>query len=245
VNPSALDLFCGGGGVSVGLERAGFDVVGVDVFPQAEYPKRFDFIQSDALAFLRFVDVSRFDLIWASPPCQSYSHATRDGADRPRLIGDVRIELERLRKPYVIENVAGAFGDLRGFETQCALFEDLDLPRRARPLMLCGAMFDLGVVRHRYFETNFPIRQPKHAAHDGSIVTGEYVTVAGKGGVPAWTLRKREELGLPLHFEGDSSLPRWREAMGIDWLSMTPLVQAIPPAYSEFIGREFLARRRR
>ncbi len=237
----ALDLFCGGGGVSVGLERAGFDVVGVDNEQQPDYPSRFDFVHGDALSFLRVVELDRFDLVWASPPCPAYSTVTRDAGGRPRLIDATRTLLEATGKPYVIENVIGAHSELRGWDPQLALFDGV--PSSTPPVLLCGAMFGLGVVRHRYFETNWRCPQPAHVEHVGSLVTGEYVTVTGKGGVPAWTLAKRDELGIPRHFEGESSLPRWREAMGIDWMGKPALVQAIPPAFAEHIGRAFLASR--
>ena len=215
----ALDLFCGAGGASVGLYRAGFNVAGIDWSPQPNYP--FKFTQMDALS----ADFAGFDLIWASPPCQAHSAATRKKENHACYIQEIRWRLIRSGKPYVIENVVGA-------------------PLQ-NPIMLCGAMFDLGVVRHRLFESNFPIAQPKHVKHKGSLVTGEYVTVAGNGGVPAWTLKQREKRGLPRHVPGEMSLERWQQAMGIDWMPRRPLTQAIPPAYAEYIGREAIKHFRR
>lgn len=226
--PLALDLFCGAGGVSAGLVAAGFDVIGVDIEPQPEYP--YPFIQADALkhldklngflvALARGADIVTDipDFIWASPPCQRYSQATRKKEEHPDLIEPVRKLLKKTGKPYIIENVIGA-----------PLID---------PVMLCGAMFDLGVVRHRLFESSFKIEQPPHPKHKGSLVTGEYVTVAGNGGVPVWTLREREKRGMPRHIPGEMSLERWQQAMGINWMSRSTLTQAIPPAYSEFLGK--------
>jgi DNA (cytosine-5)-methyltransferase 1 len=108
-------------------------------------------------------------------------------------------------------------------------------------------MFGLGVLRHRLFETSWFLLQPGHPDHEGGIVTGEYITVAGNSnGVPAWTLRKRRELGLdPARFKGESSQPRRQTAMGIPWLKNKALVQAIPPAYAEWIGKQALSRSER
>ncbi len=197
----------------MGLHRAGFDVTGVDIDPQPEYP--FEFVQADALEF----DLSGFDFVWASPPCQRYSTATRDSSKHPDLIAAMRRRLKRAAELWVIENVPGARRELRD------------------PIMLCGAMFNLAVVRHRYFECSWPVQHPAHPKHKGSIVTGEYVTVAGNGGVPSWTLQERARRGLPRHIPGEMSLARWQQAMGIDWLDLKALTQAIPPAYAEWIGK--------
>lgn len=213
----ALDLFCGAGGASAGLARAGFEVTGVDIEEQPEYP--FTFVKADALSF----DVSGYDLVWASPKCQRYSAATRQTGrpeEYPDQIPSIRSMLRESHIPYIIENVVGA--------------------PLMNPVTLCGSMFGLGVIRHRLFETSFPLPPPPAHHHSGSIVTGEYVTVAGNGGVPAWTMKERERRGLPRHVPDEMSIGRWREAMGIPWMSRRTLVQAIPPAYSEWIGRAFL-----
>lgn len=203
----------------MGLARAGFDVTGVDLHPQPDYP--FRFIQGDALE----ADLDGYDLIWASPPCQRYSAATRQTGnpmDHPDLVHQVRARVHG--HAYVIENVLGA-------------------PLRA-PITLCGSMFDLGVVRHRLFELSWePGPLPKHE-HRGSIVTGEYVTVAGNGGVPAWTLKERERRDMPRHIPGEMTLARWQRAMDIDWLPRKALSQAIPPAYAEWIGNSFKEKQR-
>jgi DNA (cytosine-5)-methyltransferase 1 len=160
----ALDLFCGAGGATKGLQRAGFRVVGVDIKPQPRYCGDV-FSQADAMEF----DVSGFDFVWASPPCQGYSIASacRPGvADKyPRLIDLVRGKLNGV--PYVIENVAGARSFLQS------------------PVMLCGAMFNMDTYRHRLFECNLPIPQPDHPKHTikasraGHWKPGTYVSVAG------------------------------------------------------------------
>lgn len=135
MKPRLLDLFCGAGGCSKGYADAGFYVVGVDVEPQPNYP--FRFIQADALEFLREGRWQGFDVIHASPPCQRYSAAAEihDTSERhPDLIDPTRALLRATGLPWVMENVERA-----PLETT---------------LRLCGSMFELGVLRHRLFESN-------------------------------------------------------------------------------------------
>lgn len=129
-----LDLFCGAGGAAMGLHRAWpeAEIVGVDIKPQPRYP--FIFVQADAMTF----DLDGWDFIWASPPCQKYSAATRHLAnDTPKLIEALRPKLEQSRVPFCIENTPGA-------------------PLR-NPITLCGLSFGLNVKRHRLHETNFHV----------------------------------------------------------------------------------------
>jgi DNA (cytosine-5)-methyltransferase 1 len=142
--PLLLDLFCGAGGAAMGYYRAGFDVLGVDIEPQPHYP--FRFVHGDALEMLTTGDVSGFDAIHASPPCQRYIQSGMfDHSKHPDLLPDVRRLLEAAGAPWVIENVPGA-------------------PMRA-DLKLCGCMFGLEVGRERWFETSwreFDLRAPCH-----------------------------------------------------------------------------------
>jgi DNA (cytosine-5)-methyltransferase 1 len=138
-----LDLYCGAGGAAVGYHRAGFEVVGVDIAPQPNYP--FEFHQADALDY----PLSDFDVVHASPPCQAYSVARQNRRNNPpALIAPTRARLVRNGKPYIIENVMGA-------------------PLFGRLLILCGSMFNLGVRRHRMFEINrlIPYLRCDHASH--------------------------------------------------------------------------------
>lgn len=140
----AIDLFCGAGGASVGLHRAGFEMLGVDINPMPRYP--YLFLRADA-TIARADEIAFFDLAWASPPCQLFSQlATREDLSHyPDLIEPIREKLVAAGIPYVIENVPGA-------------------PIR-KDLMLCGCMFGLRSYRHRHFECNFPIAQPHHPKH--------------------------------------------------------------------------------
>jgi len=207
-----LDLFCGAGGAAMGYHRAGFDeIVGVDIVPQPNYP--FTFTQADALAF----PLDGFDLIHASPPCQAHSALTKGtnaGREYPDLIAATRRHLEAPGTEWVIENVAGA-------------------PIR-KDLMLCGEMFGLGVLRHRFFEFSSLFdkpQQPHHPRHRGRIsgwnhgvyYDGPYFAVYGAGG-------------------GKGTVAEWQTAMGIDWTdNRKSIAEAIPPAYTEWIGAQFLA----
>lgn len=206
----ALDLFCCAGGASMGLHRAGFEVTGVDICSQLRYP--FKFVQADALEF----DLSGFDLIWASPPCQGYTSMRH----APGAIGAPRlIEVVRARMPasclWVIENVEGAAAEMRN------------------PFTLCGSMFGLGAQgcdlrRHRLFEANFHVPSFE-CRHEPKPVIGVY------GG----HARKRSAM-----FGGRGTKDTWvgghkaaaSQAMGIDWMTLAEMSEAIPPAYAEFIG---------
>lgn len=212
--PLLLDLFCCAGGAGVGYQRAGFDVVGVDIVPRPNYP--LPFIQADAME-LDPKFVALFDAIHASPPCQSYSDlAKRNGnADEwPRLIEPVREMLRASGRPYVIENVEGS-------------------PLK-NPVVLCGTMFDgLRVLRHRLFEANFPITPPPHKKHPKVHTFDKRKSHFGK--TNEWTDFVQVTGG------GNCSLAAAREAMGIDWMTKGEINEAIPPAYTELIGRQLLA----
>ncbi len=136
MKPLLYDVFCGAGGCTVGYQRAGFYVVGIDKDSQPRYPGD-DFIQMDALEFLEKLLNGEYPeptLISTSPPCQVYS-VTKDlsNGNHPDLVGPIRAALQTIGLPYVIENVPGA--------------------PLVNPIKLCGTMFDLRVLRHRLFET--------------------------------------------------------------------------------------------
>jgi DNA (cytosine-5)-methyltransferase 1 len=210
-----LDAFCGAGGSSSGYARLGFQVTGVDDEQQPHFP--FKFIQADAFDVLsdkKFL--RRFDFVHAGPPCQAYSdlHHSSD-YQYPDLIYLVRRALDAAGVNYVIENV--------------------DRAPLYNPIMLCGTMFsELRVIRHRLFESTFFLKQPQHIrkhppvfthdsrrAHYGKLDQNtSYLTITGGG---------------------NCSAENARSAMGIDWMSKGELNEAIPPAYTEFVGKCVLA----
>ncbi len=209
--PRALDLFCGAGGASMGLHRAGFDVTGIDIKKQPRYP--FRFIQADALR--PPVRLQGFDLIWASPPCQAYT----DGAaarelkrgDYPRLIEPTRIMLGVTGVPFVIENVMKA---------------------PVRPdLILHGHMFGLRVIRRRKFELSWDGFQLVPPVPRGLLREG-YYCVTGHG-----TPKGVREMGLPDYTAAGIKDAMGIDWMSV---RCDELAQAIPPAYAEYIGREAL-----
>jgi DNA (cytosine-5)-methyltransferase 1 len=215
----AADLFCGAGGAGMGIHRAGFDVEGWDCKAMKRYP--FMFHLGDALE----ADLSGFDFVWASPPCQAHSALkTMPNAKKHEdLIPATRAKLKAWGGPWIMENVAGA---------------PLD-----NPLVLCGTMFGLGTAdgkaelrRHRLFESNFALLT-MDCRHNREMVCGVY---GGHG------RDRRRIVGFYGHAGGKSvrdgaqqfSTAQRREAMGIDWMSGDELSQAIPPAYSEFLARQ-------
>jgi DNA (cytosine-5)-methyltransferase 1 len=213
--PRLLDLFCGAGGASVGYHLAGFEVVGVDIEPQSRYP--FRFVKADALAVLRGevpdLDPATFDALHTSPPCQSESDLRhRTGKEYPDLLTPTLTLLERLSVPWVVENVAST----------------MKLPGA---LVLCGTEFGLGaqgrwLKRHRRFGSNVFLFGAGGCYCYGLPIGGVYGHGAGIGS------KKR---GYKWGVAGR------RIAMGIDWMNRDELSQAIPPAYTSFIGEQLLA----
>lgn len=210
VTMRVLDLFCCAGGAGMGYSRAGFEVVGVDIEPRDNYP--FAFLQADALEVLRG-DLSGYDFIHASPPCQAKCTLTlgtnknlsRDHVD---LYPEVRDLMYMSGLPGAIEN-----------------------PSSRPDVVLCGEMFGLGVIRHRKFElVNWSTGKPKHIKHRGRVRgwnhgvfhDGPYVAGYGVGG-------------------DKGTVPELQKAMDIHWTSVRKeLTEAIPPAYTEWVGGAYL-----
>lgn len=201
-----LDLFCGPGGASYGMNHGVNEVVGVDKEPQPDYP--FEFVKCDVFDLpMEFFE--EFDFIWASPPCQGYIHTNKKKEGYERLIPKTRQLLYNTRKPFVIENVPSE--------------------HIRQDLMLCGTMFDLKVLRHRFFEIEgFHVPRIKHLRHKGMVATGDYVACYS-GGFGNDRTRKRYDR---INF----TFQDMKEALCLDWVTpKSKITECIPPKYSEYI----------
>lgn len=206
-----VDLCCKAGGSSRGYADAGFEVWGVDIEPQPNYPYPDRFIQADALSWIA-EHGHEFDVIAASPPCQGYSWMTpTDHQDNhAQLIDQMRDILRSIGRPFVIENVGGARYEL------------------SNPMKLCGSMFGLPIFRHRYFEV-WPellmLTPPCRHDLEPVLITDHGGPNANGPGKP----RKRSSRLVKL------------EAMGIDWyMNDDEVSNAVPPAFTAFIGRQLM-----
>ncbi|WP_327408940.1 DNA methylase [Streptomyces sp. NBC_01281] len=222
--PRVLDLYSCAGGAGWGYRLAGFAVDGCDIVDRPRYP--FPYHRGDALEYLAHListgDIERYTLVHASPPCQAGCALTVGtnqsqgwGGTHEDLVAPTRELLDRTGLPYVIEQPNGR-AEIR------------------KDLSLCGVMFGLKVFRHRNFELgNWSTVKPVHVKHDGYVRghrhgvyrDGPYVAAYGKGG-------------------GKATVPEMQAAMGISWTDVhEELTEAIPPAYTRWIGTAFLTAR--
>lgn len=227
----------------MGYSRAGFtEIVGVDITPQPRYP--FTFVLGDALAYVA-AHGRDFDAIHASPPCQGYSIMRNlpwlRHKEYPLLIQPTADALNAVERPWVIENVMGA---------------------KLASGWLCGTMFGLPFYRHRFFWTGeWFWLQPSHKPHTQRIRSGHslggrardivFSAAEDSRGIQTWPGRRPDGgHGLTVIENGAQAddcgighakgAKKAAEAMGVTWMKREEITQAIPPAYTEFIGRQLL-----
>jgi DNA (cytosine-5)-methyltransferase 1 len=208
VNMKLLDLFCGVGGASVGYAEAGFEVHGVDLKHGKRYP--FTYTRANVLDILKDQEfINQFDLIHASPPCQTHSitkhlrNAQGKSTSKVDLIPETRAALIKSGKPYIIENVPGS--------------------PLINPIQLCGSSFNLKVRRHRLFESNMPLQ--------GSVCDHK------RQGRPIGVYGSLND-EIPQGGKTAATIDEARKAMGMDWAIWTELVEAIPPAFTKYLGEQ-------
>lgn len=200
-----LDLFCGAGGASMGYAQAGFEVTGIDVKHGKRYP--YTYIRGDVRDYLSVEFLSQFDVIAASPPCQTFSatkhlrNAQGKSTSKINMIPEVRDALIASGKPYVIENVPNA--------------------PLINPVQLCGSAFGLKVRRHRLFESNVELK----GTGCNHKTQGKPIGIYGS---------MRDE--IPNGGHTAKTMTEANEAMGITHMIWGELVESIPPAYTNYIG---------
>ena len=206
-----LDLYCKAGGASKGYQLAGFEVVGVDIKKQKRYP--FEFIQADCLELMKDMDFLRsFDVITASPPCQTHSITQHLRNAQGKSTDKIDL-IPQTREALIASGKPYVIENVPGAPL-------------INPIRMCGSAFGLKVRRHRLFESNIQLTSSicKHKEQ------GKPVGIYGS---------MRDE--IPKGGHTAKSIEEAREAMGIDWMIWGELVEAIPPIYTETIGKQILS----
>lgn len=222
-----LDLFSCAGGAAMGYRRAGWNVFCVDIDPQPNNP--FWFHEGDAIAVLgtllngslvtfhhpdgraRAMGLGDFAAGHGSPPCQSFTAYRRKGHG----VGEGYLNLIPETRMLLART---------GLPY---LIENVPGSPLEDPVMLCGSSFGLDVRRHRLFESNVPLMAPPC---DHAWQTPRFAPATNRT-----NLRRTVEVGvwrIPLDVQ--------RKAMGIDWMGLRELSEAIPPAYTEHIGEQLM-----
>jgi len=207
-----LDLFCGAGGASKGYAMAGFEVHGVDLKHGKRYP--YTYLRADALDVLRDDEfIQQFDVIHASPPCQTFSITQH----LRNAQGNTTSKLDLLEP---VRNLLLASG-------KPYVIENVKGAPLIHPAQVCGSSFNLKVRRHRLFESNMAVKGTvcKHKEQGKPVgIYGSMRDEIPQGGHTAKTMKQANE------------------SMGIDWMIWKELVEAIPPLYTEYIGKQLMER---
>lgn len=217
MKPRLLDLFSCAGGAGMGYHLAGFEVLGVDIDPQPNYP--FEHWVGDALEYLA-AKGHQYDVIHASPPCQGYlnlgavNRALGRTYDHPDLIAATRELLIASGKPYVIENVADA------------------KPQLIDPVRICGTGLGRPIRRHRLFESNVPLEGI--ACDHGRYIEPRYWT--------GWRPNGEHRLSTVVQVYGNAGgREHWPAALGVDWMTAKEMTECVPPSYTEHLGQQLMA----
>jgi len=206
-----LDLYCKAGGASKGYQLAGFEVVGVDIKKQKRYP--YKFIQADCLELMKNMEFLRsFDVITASPPCQTHSITQHLRNAQGKSTDKIDL-IPQTREALVASGKPYVIENVPGSPL-------------INPIKMCGSAFGLKVRRHRLFESNIQLTSSICNHKEQGKPVGIYGSM-------------RDE--IPKGGHTAKSIEQAREAMGIDWMIWGELVEAIPPVYTETIGRQILS----
>jgi len=212
VKPKLLDLYCKAGGSSMGYHRAGFEVTGVDNIYQKRYP--FNFIQADAVDILKdHTFLRKFDVIAASPPCQTHSITKFLTKAQGGALSNRKNMIPATREGLMMAN-------------RPWIMENVEYAPLKNPILVCGSAFGLKVRRHRIFETGEMSLVGTSCYHKEQ---GRVVGVYGQ-------LRD----SIPGGGKTAETVEEAQEAMRIDWMIWSELVEAIPPAYTEFLGKQII-----
>lgn len=208
--PLLYDVFCGAGGAGMGYHRAGFEVIGVDNKPQKNYP--FEFIQMDALEFLQ-------EVIDGTRPKPDAIHASPPC--QFATMASRQWRKEGREYPNLIEPTRRLLKELG----QPFVIENVPGAPLINPVILNGTKFNMRLRRVRLFECSFevpffflPPEEPSGFRMGRPVKKGGIITPVG-------------------HF---SNVSYARKVMEIDWMAQGELAQAIPPAYTEFIGKQLI-----
>jgi DNA (cytosine-5)-methyltransferase 1 len=220
-----LDLYCKAGGASMGYHMAGFEVYGIDIEPQINYPFRFK--QADVFTISPKWIRKNFVAVVGSPPCLGYTNLAYryQHIKHRKLIPATRDLMEASKLPYIIENVENA---------RSAMLD---------PIRLCGSSFGIRVRRHRLFETGggFKIDNSPSCNHQWQARHTPYeIYMTHDRGGSRWSGAIPVH-GIGLQLRERTDWYRASVAMGIDWMTRLELNQAIPPVYTYWLGRRLKA----
>ena len=203
-----LDLYCGVGGASAGYAAVGFTVTGIDIKHGKRYP--YTYIRGDVLHYLQDLDFLRsFDVIHASPPCQTHSITKHLRNAQGKTTNKIDL-IPQTRAALIASG-------------KPYIIENVPGSPLIDPVQLCGSSFGLKVRRHRLFESNLPLKGSvcNHKMQGRPVgVYGSLNDVIPKGGKTAATIQEA------------------RDAIAIQWGIWTELVEAIPPVYTEYLGKQ-------